>query len=102
MKQSQQVLIQKMATLAPQRVAEVEDFVDFLRARDARDAAQFGELLANVIGERNPRRVDLFLQQLNRERQVSYGQNARLCLKPDLRTNRLFCPYGIGVFGWSC
>jgi hypothetical protein len=31
---AKQVLIEKIKQLAPQRVAEVEDFVDFLRARD--------------------------------------------------------------------
>ena len=35
MTQSQQVLIEKIATLPPQRLAEAEDFVDFLRAREA-------------------------------------------------------------------
>ena len=35
MTQSQQVWIEKIATLPPQRLAEVEDFVDFLRAREA-------------------------------------------------------------------
>lgn len=34
MTQSQQVLIEKIASLPPQRLAEVEDFVDFLRARE--------------------------------------------------------------------
>jgi hypothetical protein len=29
-----QALIEKLKTLPPERVAEVEDFVDFLRARD--------------------------------------------------------------------
>lgn len=29
-----QALIEKLKTMAPERVAEVEDFVDFLRARD--------------------------------------------------------------------
>ncbi len=29
-----QALIEKLKTLAPERVAEVDDFVDFLRARD--------------------------------------------------------------------
>ena len=29
-----QALIDKLKTMAPERVAEVEDFVDFLRARD--------------------------------------------------------------------
>ena len=31
---SQHLLIEKIAALSPQRVAEAEDFVDFLRARD--------------------------------------------------------------------
>jgi hypothetical protein len=31
---AEQVLIEKLRTLAPERLAEVEDFVDFLRARD--------------------------------------------------------------------
>jgi Protein of unknown function (DUF2281) len=33
------ILIQKIQQLAPQRKAEVADFVDFLRARDERQAA---------------------------------------------------------------
>lgn len=32
---SEQALIDKIRQLAPQRKAEVEDFVDFLRAREA-------------------------------------------------------------------
>ena len=31
---SEQVLIEKIKQLPPQRMAEVEDFVDFLRARE--------------------------------------------------------------------
>jgi len=31
---TEQVLIEKIKQLAPQRMAEVEDFVDFLRTRD--------------------------------------------------------------------
>ena len=31
---TEKVLIEKIKQLPPQRVAEVEDFVDFLRARD--------------------------------------------------------------------
>ena len=31
---SQHLLNEKIAALSPQRLAEVEDFVDFLRARD--------------------------------------------------------------------
>jgi hypothetical protein len=32
--QSEQILIDKLRTLPPERLAEVEDFVDFLRSRD--------------------------------------------------------------------
>jgi hypothetical protein len=34
MNAAEQALIEKIRQLAPQRLAEVEDFVDFLRARD--------------------------------------------------------------------
>lgn len=34
-----EALVEKLKTLPPERVAEVEDFVDFLRARASRDAA---------------------------------------------------------------
>lgn len=34
-----QALIEKLKALPPERVAEVEDFVDFLRTRDAGRAA---------------------------------------------------------------
>jgi Protein of unknown function (DUF2281) len=43
---SQQVLIEKIATLPPQRLAEVEDFVDFLRARDDAQSTQRDKRLA--------------------------------------------------------
>ncbi len=33
-KPSEQVLLEKIRTLPPERVAEVEDFIDFLRQRD--------------------------------------------------------------------
>jgi hypothetical protein len=33
-KPSEQVLLEKLRTLPPERVAEVEDFIDFLRQRD--------------------------------------------------------------------
>ena len=32
--QPERVLIEKLRTLPPERLAEVEDFVDFLRGRD--------------------------------------------------------------------
>lgn len=34
MTEAEQVLIEKIKQLPPQRMAEVEDFVDFLRARE--------------------------------------------------------------------
>ncbi|SPE21330.1 conserved hypothetical protein [Burkholderiales bacterium] len=49
MNAAEQNLIEKIKQLAPQRLAEVEDFVDFLRARDdeprlTHAAAKAGEL----------------------------------------------------------
>lgn len=47
-----ELLLQKLKTLPPQRLAEVEDFVDFLKSRDeqARTAAgqRLGEAMARV------------------------------------------------------
>ena len=34
--QTEQAIIEKLKQLPPERVAEVEDFVDFLRSRDAK------------------------------------------------------------------
>lgn len=34
---TEQVLIEKIRQLPPQRMAEVEDFIDFLRAKEARE-----------------------------------------------------------------
>lgn len=50
MSASEQVLIEKIRQLPPQRLAEVEDFVDFLRAREERSAAgaRLGESLAKL------------------------------------------------------
>jgi hypothetical protein len=47
---SAQALIEKIQQLSPQRLAEVEDFVDFLRAREERAAAgvRLGESLAKL------------------------------------------------------
>ena len=46
----QPALIQKLQELPPQRLAEVEDFVEFLRTREARAAAgmRLGESLAKI------------------------------------------------------
>ena len=48
------VLIEKIERLPPQRLAEVEDFVDFLRAREdaqplTRDFAQGGEASFSAV-----------------------------------------------------
>lgn len=40
MNATEQALIEKIRQLPPQRLAEVEDFVDFLRARDERRLTQ--------------------------------------------------------------
>lgn len=47
---SAQALIEKIQQLPPQRLAEVEDFVDFLRMREERIAAgaRLGESLAKL------------------------------------------------------
>jgi hypothetical protein len=47
---SAQALIEKIRQLPPQRLAEVEDFVDFLRTREKRAAAgtRLGESLARL------------------------------------------------------
>ena len=49
---TEQVLIEKLNSLAPQQRAEVEDFMDFLKAhreRDRGDAARrFGEAIAKL------------------------------------------------------
>ena len=51
---NEQILIEKIKQLPPQRLAEVEDFVDFLRAREgerclARTAAKASEAIFAVV-----------------------------------------------------
>jgi hypothetical protein len=50
MSANKQALIDKIGQLPPQRLAEVEDFVDFLRSREARAEAgsRLGESLAKL------------------------------------------------------
>ncbi len=50
MSPTEQVLIEKIRQLPPRRLAEVEDFVDFLRTREERAAAgvRLGESLARL------------------------------------------------------
>jgi hypothetical protein len=47
---NEQALLEKLKALPPERVAEVEDFVEFLAAREARVAAgaRLGESLARL------------------------------------------------------
>jgi hypothetical protein len=42
-----QVLIEKISALPPERIAEIEDFVDFLRTRDADRALARASLAAS-------------------------------------------------------
>lgn len=44
-----QVLIEKLKTLPPQQRAEVEDFVDFLKAREERTRDQAAERLGEAF-----------------------------------------------------
>lgn len=52
MKTDPEVLFEKLKTLPPQRLAEVEDFVDFLKSRDERTRAaashRLGEAMAKL------------------------------------------------------
>ena len=47
---TERALIEKLRQLSPQRLAEVEDFVDFLRTREERAAAgtRLGDALARL------------------------------------------------------
>jgi hypothetical protein len=49
MNATEQVLIEKIKQLPPQRLAEVEDFVDFLRTRD--DEQRLTQAAAKVAEE---------------------------------------------------
>jgi hypothetical protein len=48
MKASDQVLFDKIKQLPPQRLAEVEDFVDFLREREAERQLTHAAAMASV------------------------------------------------------
>jgi len=50
-----QVLIEKLKSLSPERVAEVEDFVDFLRTRDV-ERRRIGNEYGAGFGDR----IDLY------------------------------------------
>lgn len=53
-------LIQKLQELPPQRLSEVEDFVEFLAARESRSAAgaRLGEALAKLDALNLPQLTD--------------------------------------------
>ncbi len=44
-----QALIEKLNTLPPQRRAEVEDFVDFLQSREAKDRTEAAQRLGEAF-----------------------------------------------------
>ena len=76
-----QTLIEKLKELPPERIAEVEDFVDFLRAREeeARDAAaaRLGEAMARLaalqVPPMNEEEVQAEIDAARRERRERLG-----------------------------
>ena len=80
-----QGLIEKLKTLPPERVAEVEDFVDFLRAREeeARDAAaeRLGDAIARLAALDFPPmsedEVQAEIDAARRERRERLGADRR-------------------------
>ena len=79
MSASEQALIDKIRQLPPQRLAEVEDFVDFLRAREERSAAgtRLGESLARLDALNLPPvsedEVEAEVQAARQERRARQG-----------------------------
>jgi hypothetical protein len=80
-----QTLIEKLKALAPERMAEVEEFVDFLRAREeeARDAAatRLGEAMARLAAVDLPPmsedEVQAEIDAARRERRETLGADRR-------------------------
>ncbi|TAN54046.1 MAG: hypothetical protein EPN19_08160 [Betaproteobacteria bacterium] len=80
-----QLLIEKLKSLPPQRMAEVEAFVDFLRTRDeaARDGAaeRLGKAMAKLaelgLPPMNEDEVQAEIQAARRERRDRLGANRR-------------------------
>ena len=63
MSTSPELLLEKLKTLPPQRLSEVEDFVDFLKSRDERARAAASRRLSDAMA-----RLDsLNLQPLSAE-----------------------------------
>lgn len=80
-----QAFIEKLKKLPPERLAEVEDFVDFLRARDeqARDAAadRLGEAMTKLAALEIPPmsedEVQAEIDAARRERRERLGAGRR-------------------------
>ena len=80
-----QALIEKLKDLPPERMAEVEDFVDFLRTREdeARDgaAARLGEAMAKLAAldfpPMNEDEVQAEIDAARRERRERAGADRR-------------------------
>jgi hypothetical protein len=80
-----QTLIEKLKNLPPERVAEVENFVDFLHTRDeeARDAAaqRLGEAMAKLAALDLPPmsedEVQAEIDAVRRERRERLGADRR-------------------------
>lgn len=80
-----QALIEKLKDLPPERMAEVEDFVDFLRAREdeTRDAAaaRLGEAMAKLAALDFPPmsadEVQAEIDAARRERRERLGADRR-------------------------
>lgn len=78
-------LIEKLKNLPPDRMAEVEDFVDFLRTREeeARDAAagRLGEAMAKLVEVEFPAmsedEVQAEIDAARRERRERLGADRR-------------------------
>ena len=75
-----QALIEKLNSLAPQQRAEVEDFVDFLKARRERDrddaARRLGEAFAKLDALNSPQDV---------QAEIEAARAARLARDADRR-----------------
>jgi hypothetical protein len=80
-----QALIEKLKNLPPERMAEVEDFIDFLRTREdgARDAAadRLGDAMAKLAALDFPPmsedEVQAEIDTARRERRERLGANRR-------------------------
>jgi hypothetical protein len=73
----QPALLEKLQQLSPQRLAEVEDFIEFLAAREARKEAadRLGEALARLdtsgLRPVSDEEIDAEIEAARRERRMS-------------------------------